>query len=166
MKSFLFVHLLIFYTRNTFIATPREGVNDRFRNKLNWNQPIGNKKVTKKNGVKIIIFKAFHLKILFSVRNWCSCIYQEFKDIFKENKQSFEGKSRTLTQFITFKEYTCMADKAFTALYSICRSASFIRLSKRSSVRLRLTVFLAGCYSTTFDAAFSGWQASPILAFI
>ena len=85
----------------------------------------------KKNGVKIIVFKAFILKILFSVRNWWSCIYQEFKDIFKENKQSFEGKSRTLTQFITFKEYTCMADKAFTVLYSFCRSASFIRLSRK-----------------------------------
>ena len=29
-------------------------------------------------------------------------IYQEFKDIFKENKQSFGGKSRTLTKVITF----------------------------------------------------------------
>ena len=29
-------------------------------------------------------------------------------------------------------------------------------VKKRSSVRLRLTVFPAGCYSTTFDAAFSG----------
>ena len=108
----------IFYTRNTFIATPREGVNNSFRNKL---KPANRKKkgYKKKNGVKIIIFKAFRLKSLFSVRNWWSCIYQEFKDIFKENKQSFEGKSRTLTQFITFKEYTCMADKAFTALYSI-----------------------------------------------
>ena len=50
-----------------------------------------------------MISKVFRLKILFSVRNWWSCIYQELKDIFKENKQSFEGKSRTLTQFITFK---------------------------------------------------------------
>ena len=39
-------------------------------------------------------------------------IYQEFKEIFEENKQGFEGKSRTLTQFITFEEYTCMAYKA------------------------------------------------------
>ena len=54
----------------------------------------------KKNGVKIIVFKAFILKILFSVRNWWSCIYQEFKDIFKKNEQSFEDKGRTLTQFI------------------------------------------------------------------
>ena len=48
------------------------------------------------------------------------------------NKQGFEGRSRTLTQFITFEEYTCMAYKAdkwvdarpsrsfFTALYIIC----------------------------------------------
>ena len=31
-------------------------------------------------------------------------IYQQFKDIFKENKQSFGGESRTLTKFVTFKE--------------------------------------------------------------
>ena len=47
------------------------------------------------------------------------------------------------------------------------RSASFIRLSIKdmvSSVRLpRLTVFLAGRYSTTLDAAFFGWQASLVL---
>ena len=48
------------------------------------------------------------------------------------NRQGIEGKSRTSTQFITFEEYTCMADKAdkcldtrrsrslFTALYIIC----------------------------------------------
>ena len=30
---------------------------------------------------------------------------QKFIDLFEENKQGFEGKSRTLTQFITFEEY-------------------------------------------------------------
>ena len=67
-----------------------------------------------------------------AVRSWRSFIYQEIKEIFEENKQGFEGKSRTLTQFITFGEYTCMAYKAdkcldarpsrsfFTALYIIC----------------------------------------------
>ena len=30
---------------------------------------------------------------------------QKFIDIFEENKQGFEGKSRTLTQFITLEEY-------------------------------------------------------------
>ena len=72
---------------------------------------------------EIIIFDA--------VRGWWSCIYQEFKEILEENKQGIEGKSRTSTQFITFEEYTCMADKAdkgldarpsrslFTALYII-----------------------------------------------
>ena len=49
------------------------------------------------------------------------------------------------------------------------RSASFIRLSIKgivSSVILpRLTVFLAGRYSTILDAAFSGWQASLVLSF-
>ena len=49
------------------------------------------------------------------------------------------------------------------------RSASFIRLSIKgmvSSVLLpRLTVFLAGLYNTTLDAAFSGWQAALVLSF-
>ena len=49
------------------------------------------------------------------------------------------------------------------------RSASFIRLSIKdivSSVLLpRLTVFLAGLYSTTLGAAISGWQASLVLSF-
>ena len=49
------------------------------------------------------------------------------------------------------------------------RSASFIRLSIKgigSSVLLPgLTVFLAGCYSTTLYAAFSGWQALLVLSF-
>ena len=40
-----------------------------FSNKINWNQPIGKKKKEKvkkkKNGVKIIMFKTFRLKILF-----------------------------------------------------------------------------------------------------
>ena len=49
------------------------------------------------------------------------------------------------------------------------RSASFIRLSIKgmvSSVLLpRLTVFLAGRYSTTLVAAFSGWQAFLVLSF-
>ena len=49
------------------------------------------------------------------------------------------------------------------------RSASFIRLSIKgivSSVLLsRLTVFLAGLYNTTLDAAFSGWKAFLVLSF-
>ena len=69
--------------------------------------------------------------LIDAVRGWWSCIYQEFKEILEENKQGIEGKSRTSTQFITFEEYTCMADKAdkgldarpsrslFTALYII-----------------------------------------------
>ena len=70
--------------------------------------------------------------LIDAVRSWWSCIYQEFKEIFEENKQGIEGKSRTSTQFIAFEEYTCMADKAgkyldakplrslFTVLYIIC----------------------------------------------
>ena len=27
-------------------------------------------------------------------------LYEELKDIFKENKQGFDGKSRTLTHFV------------------------------------------------------------------
>ena len=41
-----------------------------FSYKLNWNQPIGKKKKRKgykKNGVNIIMFKTFRLKILFLV---------------------------------------------------------------------------------------------------
>ena len=38
---------IIFYTRNTFIATPREGVNAVLG--TNWNQPIGKKKKKKKD---------------------------------------------------------------------------------------------------------------------
>ena len=49
------------------------------------------------------------------------------------------------------------------------RSASFIRLSIKgivSSLLLpRLTVFLAGHYSTILDVAFSGWQAPLVLSF-
>ena len=65
-------------------------------------------KITTKREVggrgEIIIFDA--------VRGWWSCIYQEFKEILEENKQGIEGKSRTSTQFITFEEYTCIANKA------------------------------------------------------
>ena len=84
-------------------------------------------KITTKREVEgrgeIIIFDA--------IRGWWSCIYQELKEILEENKQGIEDKSRTSTQFITFEEYTCMADKAdkgldarpsrslFTALYII-----------------------------------------------
>ena len=78
--------------------------------------------------------KLFCRKILLvdAVRSWWSCIYQEFKEILEENKQGIEGKRGISTQFITFEEYTCMADKAdkcldarlsrslFTALYIIC----------------------------------------------
>ena len=94
-------------------------------------------------GGGIIIVKLFCRKILQkvigswillieAVRSWWSCIYQEFKAIFEENKQGIKGKSRTSIQFITFKEYTGIADKAdkcldarpsrslFTALYIIC----------------------------------------------
>ena len=46
---------IIFYTRNTFIATPREGVNAVLG--TNWNQPIGKKtkkkKIIKKTGEKL-----------------------------------------------------------------------------------------------------------------
>ena len=54
------------------------------------------------------------------------------KEIFEENQQGIEGKRRTSTQFVTFVEYTGIADKAdrcldarpsrslFTALYIIC----------------------------------------------
>ena len=67
-----------------------------------------------------------------AVRSWWNFIYQKFEEIFEENKRGIEGKSCTLTQFITFEEYTCMADKVgkglgarpsrslFTALYIIC----------------------------------------------
>ena len=59
----------------------------------------------------------------------------------EENKQGIEGKSRTSTQFITFEEYTCMADKAdkcldaipsrslFTALYIICMTTQIYQIS-------------------------------------
>ena len=51
--------------------------------------------------------KAVRRKILLidAVRSQQSCIYQKFRDIFEENKQGFEGKSCTLTQFITYEEY-------------------------------------------------------------
>ena len=70
--------------------------------------------------------------LIEAVRSWWSYINQEFKEIFEQNKQGIEGKSRTSTQFITFEEHTYMADKAdkcldarrsrsvFTALYIIC----------------------------------------------
>ena len=38
-------------------------------------------------------------------RSWWRFIDQEFKEIFEGNKQGIEGKSRTLTQFITFQEH-------------------------------------------------------------
>ena len=54
-------------------------------------------------------------------------------------------------------KYTCVAHKAFKALYKNLQISGLHQVvKKRSSVRLRLTVILASCYSTTFDAAFSG----------
>ena len=48
-----------------------------------------------------------------AVRSWRSCVYQEFKDIFEENKQGFEGKSPTLTHFIAFEEYMAVAKSLY-----------------------------------------------------
>ena len=62
--------------------------------------------------VRFIIFNIITLKILpvDAVWSWYSFIYEELKDTFKENKQGFDGKSRTLTHFVAFEEH--MANKA------------------------------------------------------
>ena len=53
------------------------------------------------------MFKAIGHEILpvDAVWSWWSCIYEGFKDIFKETKQVFEGESPTLTHSVTFEEY-------------------------------------------------------------
>ena len=72
MTSFLFVNLIIVTTRNTFIATPREGVNGQQYKQIETSQSVKTvwlkkkKKKTKHNnhktgggGGEIIIFEAF-----------------------------------------------------------------------------------------------------------
>ena len=69
MTSFLFVNLTIVATRNTFIATPRQGVNGQHYKQIEtsqyWVKTKWLKKKTKQNNQKTgwgegeIIFKAF-----------------------------------------------------------------------------------------------------------
>ena len=47
---------------------------------------------------------------------------KRLKDILKENKQGFTGKSRTLTHFVAFEEY--MADKAILSVSQNRREVS------------------------------------------
>ena len=50
---------------------------------------------TKENRLVIQIQKAL----------WKSFIYEELKDIFENNKQGFDGKSRTLTHFVAIEQH-------------------------------------------------------------
>ena len=58
--------------------------------------------------VKFITFNTFARGILpvDAVCSWKSLIYEESKDIFEGNKHDFDGKSRTLTNFVAFEEHS------------------------------------------------------------
>ena len=64
------------------------------------------------------IFNVFAHEILpvdDAVWRWQSFIYEEFKDIFEENKQGSDGKSCAWTHFVAFE----MADKLKTIAKSL-----------------------------------------------
>ena len=66
---------------------------------------------TAPNVTEVCIFDVFAHEILpvdDAVWRWQSFIYEEFKDIFEENKQGSDGKSCAWTHFVAFE----MADKA------------------------------------------------------
>ena len=66
---------------------------------------------TAPNVTEVCIFNVFAHEILpvdDAVWRWQSFIYEEFKDIFEENKQGSDGKSCAWAHFVAFK----MADKA------------------------------------------------------
>ena len=66
---------------------------------------------TAPNVTEVCIFNIFAHEILpvdDAVWRWQSFIYEEFKDIFEENKQGSDGKSCAWTHFVAFE----MADKA------------------------------------------------------
>ena len=66
---------------------------------------------TAPNVTEVCIFNVFAHEILpvdDAFWRWQSFIYEEFKDIFEENKQGSDGKSCAWTHFVAFE----MADKA------------------------------------------------------
>ena len=96
---------------------------------------------TAPNVTEVCIFNVFAHEILpvdDAVWRWQSFIYEEFKDIFEENKQGSDGKSCAWTHFVAFE----MADKAkpsrsllLTASYCIfMRGITFLFLFKKKSI--------------------------------
>ena len=51
-----------------------------------------------------------------------------WKDIFEEKKDDFDGKSRTLTDFVAFEEH--MTDKAISSVSQNRREVSWWRRGK------------------------------------
>ena len=108
----------------------------------------------KKNSTKFTWYLNFHQNLRSP---------HHLTSVGKFPELSWQG-CRPLRSFVCYCSLTSETDS---------RSASFIRLSIKAifvnksyfSVLPRLTVFLAGLYSTTLDASFSGWQALLVLSF-
>ena len=82
----------------------------------------------------IFITSAHEILPVDGVCSWQSLIYEEFKDIFEENKHCFDGKSCTLTHFVAFEEH--MSEKAIL-------SGIGVTCSKGSSYWSWLTIYFA-----------------------
>ena len=65
---------------------------------------------------------------------------KRLKDILKENKQGFTGKSRTLTHFVAFEEY--MADKAILSVSQKPSRSVLLKVINFDSATLNISVFI------------------------
>ena len=100
------------------------------------------------------LFNAFAHEILpvHAVWSWRSSIYQGFKDKFKETKAGFDGKSPTLTHFITFEENIIADSQSVSHSQSVysCRVAvpciCMRRIGRDSPTVNILTIF---CWQRT-----------------
>ena len=72
-----------------------------------------------------------------------SCIYQEFKDIFEENKQGFDGKSWTLTNFIAFEEHKSLLSLPCWGRCTVC-SSRHLHDENRSQLTKSVNIFYRG----------------------